>query len=113
MIRSKQSRGILSSTANLANALLDSTTQARGWTTSRSTKQLELRMKFPHNPGNPASNLLLAILGSVAATLTTQADQLIYSDSLQNSWRNWSWATVDFNHAPTIHSGAKSIDVIA
>jgi len=70
-------------------------------------------MKAAQTLRNPARYLLLIILGSVAATLTTQADQLIYSDSLQNSWRNWSWATVDFNHAPTIHSGAKSIGVIA
>jgi hypothetical protein len=57
--------------------------------------------------------LLLAILGSVAATSSTQADQLICTDSLQNGWQNWRWAAVDFNHATTIQSNAKSIGVIA
>ena len=70
-------------------------------------------MKSAQNLRSPARNLLLAILGSVAATLSSQADQLIYADALQNSWQNQSWAAVDFNHATTVHSGTKSISVTA
>jgi len=42
-----------------------------------------------------------------------RADQTIYTDSLQNSWQDWSWnATLNFNNAGTyFHSGANSISV--
>ena len=56
--------------------------------------------------------LALAI-AALSFTASTHADQLVYTDSLQNGWQNWSWATVDFNHATTVHSGTKSISVTA
>jgi len=52
-------------------------------------------------------------IAALAITTATQADQLIYDDALQNSWQNQSWATVDFNHTTTKHSGTKSISVTA
>ena len=39
-------------------------------------------------------------------------DLSIYTDSLQNSWEDWSWsATRDLNSSSTVHSGSKSISV--
>lgn len=44
--------------------------------------------------------------------LSAQSDQIVYADSLQNGWEDWSWnATRDFNSSSAIHSGAKSISV--
>jgi hypothetical protein len=38
--------------------------------------------------------------------------QAVYTDSLQNSWQNWSWGSVlDFNNATVYHSGTKAISV--
>ena len=37
-------------------------------------------------------------------------DQAVYTDSLQNSWQDWSWnSTRDFNSSVAVHSGSKSI----
>ena len=55
--------------------------------------------------------LLFALFGGVA--LSSPADQNIFTDSLQNEWQNWSWATVNFNHSTTVHSGNRSISVNA
>jgi hypothetical protein len=39
-------------------------------------------------------------------------DMAVYTESLQNSWEDWSWsATRDFNSSGTVHSGSKSISV--
>src|SRR5215510_6351694 len=61
-------------------------------------------------PSTPAVLLgvWLAILGFRA-----EADQTIYDDTLQNSWENWSWATVNFNNSSPVHAGTKSISVTA
>ena len=61
---------------------------------------------------NCVKHLALAI-AALAITAATHADQLIYDDALQNDWQNQSWATVDFNHTTTKHSGTKSISVTA
>ena len=58
-------------------------------------------------------SLLLALVGNLASTHRAQADQLIYTDSLQNDWQNWSWAAVNFNHTTTKHSGTSAISVVA
>ena len=55
--------------------------------------------------------LLLALLTGCAATAFAQVDQDIYTDSLQNGWQDWGWATIDYNHGVTVHSGSKSISV--
>lgn len=53
-------------------------------------------------------------LTAAAGLLSAAAqDQSIYSDSLQNSWQNWSWATNNLNATTPIHSGTKSISVTA
>jgi hypothetical protein len=43
--------------------------------------------------------------------LAAQSDQAIYTDSLQNNWANWSWATVNLANASPTHSGTASVSV--
>jgi hypothetical protein len=50
--------------------------------------------------------LLFAVLPAFA-----QTNQPIYTDSLQNGWQNWSWATVNFANTSPVHSGSDSISV--
>ena len=40
-----------------------------------------------------------------------QTDQPIYTDSLQNGWQNWGWATLNYNNTNPVHSGSQSISV--
>jgi len=40
-----------------------------------------------------------------------RADQIVYTDSLQNGWQNWSWATVNTANASPVHGGPASISV--
>jgi hypothetical protein len=41
-----------------------------------------------------------------------QTDQQIYTDSLQNSWQDWSWSCTDnFSATSVVHSGANAISV--
>src|SRR2546430_14275044 len=42
---------------------------------------------------------------------TLQADQTVYSDSLQNGWQSWSWATVTLADASQHHTGTASASV--
>jgi hypothetical protein len=50
---------------------------------------------------------VVGFVGSICA----QTDQLIYSNSLNNGWQNWSWATVDLNNSSPVHSAPCSISV--
>lgn len=51
------------------------------------------------------------MLAGMVLQLTAQ-DHLIYTDSLQNSWADWSYsATRDFNSSAVVHSGSRSINV--
>jgi hypothetical protein len=37
---------------------------------------------------------------------------VIYSDSVQNNWEDWSWSCADsFNNTNVVHSGATAISV--
>ncbi len=49
----------------------------------------------------------------VAASLAgpVRADQALYTDSLQNGWVNYSWASVSFTATSPVHTGADSISV--
>lgn len=40
-----------------------------------------------------------------------QTDQPIYTDSLQNNWANWGWATINYYNTSPVHSGSDSISV--
>ncbi|MCX6895839.1 MAG: lamin tail domain-containing protein, partial [Verrucomicrobia bacterium] len=53
------------------------------------------------------------MIGCVAAALSTRADQVIYDDSLQNGWGNWSWAANNFANTNPVHTGSKSISTTA
>ncbi|HLH55883.1 MAG TPA: glycoside hydrolase family 44 protein [Verrucomicrobiae bacterium] len=46
-----------------------------------------------------------------AVPLFGQTDQQIYTDSLQNGWQNWGWATLNYNNTSPAHSGSDSIAV--
>src|SRR5215475_602511 len=48
---------------------------------------------------------------AIAFNFVVQADQAIFTDSLQNGWQNWGWATLDYNNTSPVHSGTKSIAV--
>src|ERR1022692_3162495 len=71
------------------------------------TRVLEKKLKF--GVRWLAALWLLATISPAAA----QGDLSIYTDSIQNSWDNWSWnTTLDFAYGGTyIHSGAKAIGV--
>jgi hypothetical protein len=47
---------------------------------------------------------LAAGIGALA-----QSSQLIYDDSLQNSWQDWSWCTRSLINSAPVHSGTMSI----
>ena len=59
------------------------------------------------------NRLVIATLLVVSFSLVVKAqtDQSIYTDSLQNNWVNYSWATVNFDNSATVHSGTKSVSV--
>jgi hypothetical protein len=50
-------------------------------------------------------------ISAAICCLSARGDQAVYTDSLQNSWQNWSWATVNFSAASPVHGGAASISV--
>jgi len=52
---------------------------------------------------------LLAMLPN----LWSQTQHAIYTDSLQNGWENWSWATVNVGNASPVATGTRSISVTA
>jgi hypothetical protein len=58
-----------------------------------------------------ATVLLLAVIGT-PGRLLAQTDQPVYTDSLQNGWQNWGWATINYNNASPVHSGTASISVL-
>ncbi|HLO98635.1 MAG TPA: hypothetical protein VK171_08580, partial [Fimbriimonas sp.] len=50
--------------------------------------------------------IILAVVGASAF-----ADQAIYSDQLDNSWQNWSWANTNFSNTSPVYSGSRSVAV--
>lgn len=55
--------------------------------------------------------LIAASLALAAPAVVAQVDQAVYTDSLQNGWENWSWATVSLANRSPVHSGSTSISV--
>jgi hypothetical protein len=55
--------------------------------------------------------LACLLLAGTVLRIEAQSDQAIYTDSLQNSWADWSYAaTRNFNYSGTyVHGGTKSI----
>jgi hypothetical protein len=70
-------------------------------------------MLNPNAPLAKARRFFLAPILLLAMTLrlAAQTDQIVYTDSLQNGWVNWSWATVNLNNASPVRSGTSSISV--
>ncbi|MEJ0090679.1 MAG: glycoside hydrolase family 44 protein [Limisphaerales bacterium] len=52
--------------------------------------------------------LLLAIV----LPLKALADHAVYTDSLQNGWQDWGWATHNYANTSPVHSGNNSASVI-
>ncbi len=52
---------------------------------------------------------LLIIAGAINSS--AQVSQYVYSDSLQNGWENWSWATVNLSNTAVVQSGTTSASV--
>ncbi len=55
--------------------------------------------------------VICVALSIAAVTYSVRADQQIYTDSLQNGWQDWSWATHDLNQTTTKRSGTSAISV--
>ena len=53
----------------------------------------------------------VSILITKGFSVFGQTDQQIYTDSLQNNWQNWGWATLNYSNPSPVHSGADSIAV--
>ena len=51
------------------------------------------------------------LLAGMTPQFAAQADQPVYTDSLQNGWVNYSWATVNLANTSPVHGGANSISV--
>jgi alpha-N-arabinofuranosidase len=61
----------------------------------------------------PMWGVLLVLAFVLRIPAFAQTDMSIYDDSLENSWQNWSWATVDLASTAIVHSGSDSIAVTA
>ncbi len=54
----------------------------------------------------------LILFATISSCLEVQADQTIFTDSLQNGWvANYSWATVNLANPTPVHTGSASISV--
>ena len=54
---------------------------------------------------------LCSLLAVASVAAPAFADQTLYTDSLQNGWSNWSWATTNLASASPVHGGADAISV--
>ena len=50
-------------------------------------------------------------LGMSWYSLQAQIQQAVYSDSLQNGWQDYGWATLDYANTVQVHSGSHAIAV--
>ncbi|HWW03279.1 MAG TPA: glycoside hydrolase family 44 protein [Candidatus Acidoferrum sp.] len=69
-----------------------------------------LHARFAPVPGSRWLLSLQLLVGSLLP-LFAQSDQPVYTDSLQNGWANWSWATVNLNNSSPVYSGTSSISI--
>ncbi len=63
-------------------------------------------------PENDCLQVLVCLLFAVAC-LCAEADQAVYTDSLQTGWEDWGWATRNYANTTPVHSGSDSISVTA
>jgi glycosyl hydrolase family 44/Big-like domain-containing protein len=59
------------------------------------------------------ASVAIIFLFAVVMTVAAQSGQAIYTDSLQNGWQNWGWATLNYANTSPVHSGSDSISVTA
>src|ERR1041385_3858777 len=62
-------------------------------------------MKWPIRP------CFALVLGAITLCREARADQSVFTDSLQNGWLDYGWATLNYNNTTPVHSGAKSVAV--
>ena len=55
--------------------------------------------------------LSVFLLAGMAFPAAAQSNQVIYSDSLQNGWMDYGWATISYTNTSPVHSGSESISV--
>lgn len=55
----------------------------------------------------------LILLAGIPAAHCQSSDQSLYTDSLQNGWQDWGWATINYSNPSPVHSGSDSISVTA
>src|SRR5580704_15527429 len=55
--------------------------------------------------------LMLMSFAAPAFRLGAQSNEVVYADSLENGWVNYSWASVNFSNTYPVHSGSYSISV--
>jgi alpha-L-arabinofuranosidase len=58
-----------------------------------------------------ARTLLLLTLS--LPTLAPAQDQDVYTDSIQNGWESWGWASLNYANSTPVHSGTKSVSISA
>lgn len=51
------------------------------------------------------------LFAGAALRLAAQSDQTVYTDSLQNGWQDYGWATLNYANASPVHGGSSSISV--
>ncbi|HWX21313.1 MAG TPA: glycoside hydrolase family 44 protein [Candidatus Binatia bacterium] len=52
------------------------------------------------------------LIASAVSRLSAQTDQQVYTDSLQNSWNNWSWgSTINLGNTSPVYDGSSSISI--
>ncbi len=61
--------------------------------------------------GNKSLLLTFLTIFFFASNIQAQTGQTIYTDSLQNGWENWSWATTNLSNTSPVHSGSASTSV--
>jgi hypothetical protein len=61
--------------------------------------------------GRPALTVGTIIFLAFAECASAQVDQSIYTDSRQNGWQDYGWATINYSNASPVYSGANSISV--
>ena len=56
-------------------------------------------------------SLLIPILCGLvlSSNAFAQSNQSVYTDTLNNGWQNWSWASVNLSNSAPVHSGSASI----
>jgi len=69
-------------------------------------------MNFINATGRvPGSRWFFTLMTVLLVNFSSHADQIIYTDSLQNGWQDWSWATDNLANTSPVHSGSDSISV--